>query len=208
MKCRNCGEEVEGKWKFCPRCGAPLSRKGKFFDEVFDRMQSQMKDIDKMFERDFEVFDLSPFFRKPAKGKGFSIKISRSGDKKPRVSVKTFGDVNREAVEDEARKLGIMDRLKPRKEMQSPGKRVDIGRVKRTEEPKTSVRNVMGRIVVEVKLPDVKREDDIEVNVRENSVEIKAVAGEKAYFKILTKPKTASITKKFFKDGILRLELG
>ena len=55
-------------------------------------------------------------------------------------------------------------------------------------------------------IPDVKSEDDIVINELENSVEVRAMAGETAYFKILTKPAQFRLTKKEFKKGKLHLE--
>ena len=83
-----------------------------------------------------------------------------------------------------------------------------MSEAKTTEEPKTCVRRLGDNIVVEVKLPDVKDEGDIEVKSLENSIEVKAMAGDKAYFKILTKPPQTGILRKSFKKGILYLELG
>jgi len=178
-------------------------------------MRQEMKGMDKMFERDFEVFDLSPFFRKPMKGRGFSIKITRSSGKEPKVSVKTFGDVDKKEVEEEVKGLGFRERLgepKPKitevKEPEVVEKRVCISGAKTTEEPKTSVRRIGERIVVEIELTDVKDERDIEVKSLENSIEVKAKAGDKAYFKILTKPLQTRVLEKRFKKGILYLELG
>ena len=210
MKCRRCGADVRGDWEFCPRCGARIS--GDMFSDMFSRMERELKEMGKMFERDFEVFDLSPFFRKPLRGRGFSIKITQSSGEKPKVSVKTFGNVNREEIEKEVRKLGFRDRLKGIKpkimEVGQAKGGAHMSEAKTTEEPKTCVRRLGDNIVVEVKLPDVKDEGDIEVNSLENSIEVKAMAGDKAYFKILTKPPQTGILRKSFKKGILYLELG
>ncbi|NIO21415.1 MAG: hypothetical protein GTN76_11920 [Candidatus Aenigmarchaeota archaeon] len=215
MRCRKCGKEANEKWDFCPRCGSRLRR--DLFTDVFSRMEREFKEMNKMLERDFEVFDLSPFFRKPIRGRGFSINITQSSGKKPKVSVKTFGDVDKREIEEEAKKIGFGERLgtlKPKiTETREPEKSevtesVSISGAKTTEEPKTSVKRIGERIVVEVELPDVRDEKDIEVKPLENSIEVKARAGDKAYFKILTKPPQTNVTSKHFKNGILYLELG
>ncbi|NIO22543.1 MAG: zinc-ribbon domain-containing protein [Candidatus Aenigmarchaeota archaeon] len=216
MKCRKCGADTREGWRFCPRCGSILGE--DLFASVFSRMERELKEMDRVFERNLEVFDLSPFFRKPVKGRGFSINITRSSGEKPRVSVKTFGNVDIKEIEEEVKKLGLRERLgtlRPRvRESEEPKAEnfesrggVCISGAKTTEEPKTCVKRIGDRIAVEVELPDVKDESDIELKTLENSIEIKARAGDKAYFKILTKPPQTSVTGKRFRNGILRLEL-
>ena len=217
MRCGKCGSETKGGWRYCPVCGSPLDKRHDrdVFEDVFERMEREMKEMDKAFrpfERNFEVVDLSPFFSRPAKSSGFSIKITRSGDGKPKVDVQTFGDVSRKEVESEVSKLGFRDRigrvLKPGAAEAAPKpKGVSIDNARTTKEPETTVKNVAGRIIAEVKLPDVRRADDIEVKQLENSVEIKALAGDKAYFKILTKPPETRVARQEFRNGILIIEL-
>jgi HSP20 family molecular chaperone IbpA len=206
MRCPNCREEVSERWKFCPKCGSRLERERDIFSDIFERMDHELKEMDKVFERNLEVFDLSPFFRKPTKSSGFSIKISRSGDEKPKVSVKTFGDVDREEVESEMEKLGFRETPKLERAVVKE-KGISLESAKMTEEPETCVRRVGDKIVVEVKLPGVMDTKDIEVKTLENSIEVKAMAGDKAYFKILTKPGKANVVRKYFENGILRVEL-
>ncbi|MEE9323479.1 MAG: zinc ribbon domain-containing protein [Candidatus Aenigmarchaeota archaeon] len=206
MKCPRCGSEVNEGWRFCPKCGSRMGRERDIFSNVFERVERELKGMGRAFERNFEVLDLSPFFRKPTRGSGFSIKILRSGDEKPKVSVKTFGDVDRKEVESEMGKLGFRGTPKPeRLEVKEGG--ICLERAKTTEEPETCVRRVDGKIMVEVKLPGVKNSGDIEIKSLESSIEVKAIAGDKAYFKILTKPEKANIVNKRFEDGILRIEL-
>lgn len=213
MRCGKCGSEVDEGWKFCPVCGSKLERAME--RDVFERMEQEMKEMNKAFrpfERNFEVIDLSPFFTKPAKGSGFSIKITRSGDGKPKVDISTFGDVNRKEVENEVSKLGFRDRigkaLKPkRSEPESKPEGVRLEGAKTTKEPETSVKNIGGRIIAEVKLPDVKKAEDIELRMLENSIEVRAIAGDKAYFKILTKPPETSVVRREFRKGVLTIEV-
>lgn len=208
MKCSKCGAEVNEGWEYCPRCGSRFRRGRDLFADVFERMEHELKSMDRSFERNFEVFDLSPFFRKPTRGGGFSIRITRSGNEKPKVSFKTFGDVDRKDVESEIGKMGLKEIPKQEKiEIKKTEGKVCFEAAKITEEPETCVRNIEGRIVVEVKLPDVKDSKDIEIRSLESSIEVKAIAGEKAYFKILTKPPKANVVRKDFEEGVLRIEL-
>ena len=55
-------------------------------------------------------------------------------------------------------------------------------------------------------IPDVKSLDDIEVKQLQQSIEIKAYAGDKAYFKLIPIPSNATVNNEF-KDGILKIEI-
>lgn len=211
MRCSRCGSRVGEGWRFCPSCGSELKRKERdFFNGALERMEREMKGMNKAFERNFEVVDLSPFFAKPVKGSGFSIRIMQGSGGKPRVSVKTFGDADKKEVESEIGKLGFRERitkaLNPEKIAEKSDKGICFNKARTTEEPETCVRKADGKIVVEVKLPGVDA-GNIEVKPLENSIEVKAVAGEKAYFKILTKPPQTSVSRQVFRNGILTIEL-
>lgn len=228
MKCPNCGKDIGKVHSFCPFCGARLRRKS-LFEDIFSRfnremsqMEKQSRHMDRMFEKQFEAFDITPFFRAP-KGKGFTIKIIQKGREKPEVSVQTFGNVDKEKVARQVREqfqlgkpikitLGPQvpakaaqrpapERPKTLQEMRPPAPAPKV-----TEEPKTEVKKTDGRVTVNMELPGVKSEKDIEVRDLEQSVEVKALAGDKAYFKILTKPGQFRLSKKEFRNGRLILE--
>lgn len=213
MKCPRCGSKVGEGWKFCPSCGSELERRTErdFFSDVFGRMEREMGDMSKAFERNFEVIDLSPFFAKPVRGSGFSIKITQGTGQKPKVSVQTFGGVNKKEVEKEVSKMGFKDRIskaiRPEKAAAAEARGICFDRARTTEEPETCVRKTDGKILVEVKLPGVMDARDIEIRALENSIEIKAIAGEKAYFKILTKPPQTNVARQLFRNGLLTIEL-
>ncbi len=203
MKCGNCGSQVNDEWDFCPKCGVRFERKDVFSD-VFERVEGEMNHLNKLFEKNFEVFDISPFFKKTPMGNGFSIKITQSADQKPRVSVKTFGNVDKKDIEHEIERMGF----KPKAKKNSKPETATFGVARVTEEPKTDVKRIGDKILVEIKLPEVKDEKDIQINSLENSIEVKAITGNKAYFKILTKPPKSRIIGQSFSKGMLHLEFG
>jgi HSP20 family molecular chaperone IbpA len=221
MICRRCGKDVEKGWRFCPNCGAGIEREGSLFDDIFSRFRKEFKEMDRLFDKEFEVLDLSPFFRAPQKPKtsGFTIKITRRDHEQPRVDVRTFGNVNnnevRREVAEEMRDLGIKGGMRIPSGA-GPGKRGPVERSRSPEagmkparfmeEPKTHVRSAGNRVTVEMEIPDVKSGGDIEINELESSVEVRARAGDKAYFKIITKPERFSVTSKRFEKGRLYLE--
>jgi len=214
MNCSRCGSKIEKDWGFCPRCGSRTS--GDFFEGIFSRMRKEIAEMNRLFEKDIEAFDLSPWFRDMQKSRiffhpkssGFSIKIVQSGGKKPEISVRTFGDMDREKVKREIEGMGELRRepvpvgIKPeRQEARRP-----LREPTSTEEPKTSIKRSLSGVTVEMELPGVKSEEDIEICELENSLEVKAFAGGKAYFKIITKPPKFRLAKKSFQKGTLRME--
>ena len=227
MKCDRCGKEAEKGWRFCPNCGSSMQNNIRsLFDEIFSRFRKEFKEMDRTPNKEFEVLDISPFFRQgqprvPAKTKrkGFTIRITRQGNQRPKVNVQTFGNVNRDAVRrgisetiggmDGSRMFQNMPRPAPRDSGEiSPEKKAEPEQepAKYTEEPKTSIKSLGNKIVVDMELPDVKSGSDISINQLESSVEVRARAGDKAYFKIITKPGQLSVTSKVFEKGKLHLE--
>ncbi|MBI1971740.1 MAG: zinc ribbon domain-containing protein [Candidatus Aenigmarchaeota archaeon] len=78
-------------------------------------------------------------------------------------------------------------------------------RPKRSIEPKTLIRNLGNRIFFEIKLPDVDP-DEVRLTELDESFEIKAFAGDKAYFKIITVPQGFSLEDQYFEKGRLIME--
>lgn len=76
---------------------------------------------------------------------------------------------------------------------------------KSVEEPETKIERTGNRQTISIRLPGVKYED-IEIKRLEQSVEIRAFAGEKAYFKVIAIPSNAAINKSF-KDDMLKIEV-
>ena len=228
MQCPICGTKIEKGWTFCPRCGTRMS--GDFFEEIFSRMRKELAEMNKLLEKDIEAFDLSPWFRNmerqnnlksQPKGSGFSIKIIQSGGEKPKVSVRTFGDVDKEKLRKEMGEFGTWQNggqgnegviehvpraLSHKQDEHLNRQKVLIKESMRTEEPKTSVAKTASKVVVSLELPGVKSPEDIEVSELESSVEVKALAHDMAYFKILTKPRQFRLSRRSFQNGVLQME--
>jgi len=140
----------------------------------------------------------------PFKGGGISITIRSGTGMKPQINVKTSG--NYKKVEPELKKkLGVREGIseevegEPRRERKIP---------KITEEPETDIKRTVSNETITIKLPDVKNEDDIEIRKLEQSLEVKAFAGDKAYFKLIPIKRNFQILEKDFKDGILKIKMG
>ena len=227
MKCPKCGSGIQRGWGYCPRCGMRLADDGMFsnsfsFDDMFKRIHSQMKEMDETFKKDFEVFDLSPMLRNRAvrgKGKGFRITIKSGTGMEPRIDVKTFGE-DRDGMKEEimeqlgmdSRESGTKPTERPRFRIPGMRKTVPVSHEKKriklpgiTEEPRTEIRRTGTGLSVDIEMPGVKSEHDVEIRELENSVEIKATAKDKGYFKILTKPPNFRLSGKKFEKGGLHL---
>jgi len=220
MQCPVCGTKIDREWGFCPRCGTRIS--GDFFDEIFSRMRKELAEMNKLLEKDIEAFDLSPWFKDMdkksihPKRSGFTIKIVQAGNKKPDISVRTFGDVEKSKLRKEIDEFGAWQPglgreteqgAKPRPfRPAEPHEKLVIKEAVKTEEPKTSVARSASKVAVSIQLPGVESERDIEVSELESSVEVKALAKDRAYFKILTKPSQFRLSKKSFEKGILHME--
>lgn len=234
MKCPRCGKDSEKEWEYCPRCGLNMKRRPEFsgFSDIFQRVHKHMEDMNKRLDKDFEVFDLSPALNEMRERpvsrntRGFRITMSSGTGKQPKISVKTFGDNDDEMRKEIFDQLGVEmenEIQKPEKEQKRRfripniiGSRGDTREATneekelrfqgRTEEPKTEIRSMGSMVVVDMDIPGVRSEENIDVRELESSVEVKALAGDKAYFKILTKPSQFRLTEKRFEKGRLHLE--
>jgi len=206
--CEECGSRMDKDWEFCPKCGNNLrQRSGDIFSEIFERFGQEFGEMNKMFEKQMEAVDISPMFRKPKTGHGggFSISIMTSRNNPPKVSVKTFGDVDERKLKQQIYgQIGDEEGLEMESAHQLKNKKPKVYDV--TEEPKTKVQKTGNKVTVDMELPGVKSSGDIEVRELESSLEVKATAGKKAFFKIITKPEKYKVATQKFDNGVLHLE--
>ncbi|MFH0829830.1 MAG: hypothetical protein V1887_01560 [Candidatus Aenigmatarchaeota archaeon] len=162
------------------------------FGQIEKQMQQQMQDMDRMFGQ--EMF-AKPRIIVPKGGSGISISINSSQGGEPKISVKTFG--NAKKMEPQIMKeLGVRN-----------GGEEKIERPKMTAEPEMTVKNEKGKQVYTIALPDVKDERNIKVNRMPNSIEVRAKAGDKLYFKLFEVQPQLSIAEQKFSNGKLTLVL-
>lgn len=76
-----------------------------------------------------------------------------------------------------------------------------------TEEPETRIKRVGPKEIIQIKLPEVKSQDDIEVRRLEQSIEIRAWVGDKAYFKLIPVRPNLQISRKTFENNVLKIEM-
>lgn len=174
--------------RFCTNCGKRIKSEWKYCPYCGKRrahtemtFESVSDALDKEFERIDKMFDSFNF---PKVG---GIHITIQSGPIPKVRIKTHDEDKKAEPKTE--------RIK--QEIKIP---------KVTEEPETEIQKTKDKQIIFIKLPDVKSEDDIEIKKLEQSVEVRAFAGDKAYFKLIPISHRSDINKKF-KDGMLILEI-
>lgn len=162
---------------FCPSCGNSLKH---------PKNNQFFKEADKEFEQAEKMFEIPKFMMKPLLKKGINITITSDNISPPRIEVTSSGG---------------------HKHMQNHKHESRPARVaKSTAEPETTVQEFEDRKVVTLNLPDVKDLSDIEITQLNQSIEVKAFAGDKAYFKLIPIPSNATVNNEF-KDGVLKIEV-
>jgi RNA polymerase subunit RPABC4/transcription elongation factor Spt4 len=202
-KCRYCGKDLKNDWVACPYCGEGTKKEAEFFGPF-----NIISDIEKEFERIDKMSDIFKmpriYIKSPSKSSGISITIRSGTGMRPQVDVKTSGGYKK--VEPELkRKLGVREGISSEIEEKMPERKAIIPKI--TEEPETKIERKGNYGTINIKLPDVKNEKDIEIRQLEQSIEIKAFAGDKAYFKLIPIKPNSQILNRSFKDGILRVEI-
>jgi hypothetical protein len=164
------------------------------------QIESQFKEIDKGIGE--MNFDEKKVQKMPMQG--LSISISSANNGQPVIKVRSLGD--KTPIE-----LKAMQTAKPGKQVRQialPQKQFSEEESEKLsklpkEEPKTSIRRLTDKIVYEIEIPGVKKENVI-ISKLQNSIEIKAFAKDKAFFKLI--PISLPIIKSQIKEGKLVLE--
>lgn len=221
--CPRCRERIAVNWSFCPRCGArlPSGEEGEAqpgntsFAEMFKEIEKQMKEaLGPQVTGNIEFFDLKPEFvnKNPLfKSGGFRVKITRNGDGPPRVDIKAFGDADEKLAEKMTEAIQAQNEaaLRQREEEPEEGEEEGMPRdVSQYREPAATTRWAGDHLIVDLELPGVESEEDIEVKKLEESIEVKAFAGDSGYFKILSIPKGAKLLDRNLKDSRLTMKIG
>ena len=221
IKCVRCGKKIEKKFDFCPYCGYSLKENGKDefkdftrefekamkmpffvkfpFRQIVKQLEKQIDSQMRIIDKDIEKQKIDPSMMKRIPISGINIKISSGGE--PRVI--RIGNLGKlEAIEHGKKpsSKGIIE--KKGKSLE----KIKVARFAKLEktEPKTKVRRLTDRVVYEISVPGVKSVKDVAIIRLENSIEIKALAKDKAYFKLI--PISLPIKDYTIKDEKLIIE--
>lgn len=158
--CNYCGNFLSDKWKFCPYCGKKIGKEPDIFDSLFRNSIS-----------------------------GFSIHITSSTGKKPKIRVQEFGERGKKIP------------------LEGPEKGVVRPVPQRVVEPEGRTQQIGQHLVLRVVLPGVK-EEDVDVRKLEQSVEVKAYKNGEAYFKQFHVPESAQIISTYMEGNELIVKVG
>ncbi len=195
-KCKNCGEKINESYNFCPYCRTPIRdffkddkewgilgrndfmshedvRLPMGFNNLFNTL---LKNLNKKFNEFEDMEDESKKSR--VKKGGIGISIHTSGNKPPKIKVRSFGNLP-EFKEEEKQ---VKKKVKSLKLPVSDSKKF-AGLPKK--EPATNIRRFSDKIIYEINMPGVKSIKDVSIIQLENSIEIKALAKNKVYYKII-----------------------
>jgi len=210
-ECERCGSKINSKYKFCPSCGSLFNSEEDwgmlgqddsgenvedFTNSFFGNLGGGM--FGKMLEGTMKMLE-----REIQKG----IKEQRN---QPRTNMQLF--INGKKVNLNRVSPNTQQTQKPRKEIKEAKlNNLSQNNLKKMsslprQEPITQIRRLSDRIIYEIEMPDVESINDISIIKLENSIEIKALAKNKAYFKVI--PINLPITNYTLSEGKLVLELG
>lgn len=178
MKCHYCANLVESKWSYCPVCGHKVDHQSTFVNLI----NKHLDQIRKRFST--QLYDKNT---KESTMGNITISIT-TGFGSPKISAGT--NKSQDLQHYEARKNKTAERTQP----------------KEIIEPEIIMKKTGDDITVDAHLPGVKSENDVEINAMSNSVELRAYAGDKGYFKILNIPNSFDLVDKKLKDEKLRLQ--
>lgn len=231
--CHRCKKKINTSFEYCPHCGFYLEDKEKeredygllgkndinnfanelklplgfntIFKKLMSEMNKQFSELDNGFGNERKVNRIDE--KKPIiKNGGISINIS-SGAGTPIIKVRSFGNMP------EFKEMHKQIKGENKKEITKSKvfSRIDEEKIRELsklprQEAVSKVRRLSGKVVYEIDLPEVKSDEDIIINQLENSIEIKAFAKDKAYFKFL--PVSLPLLKYKLDEGKLILELG
>lgn len=218
VTCARCGKKVSDKFNFCPFCGSKLYKeKVKKTDSLLDEldelekemklpfllkfpMKSFMKQLMKEFENLYEFDEQMERKEKQPRvfTQGFSISITNV-DGKPVIKVSKLGTPEKIIEPKVESKSEAEVKIKDFSKKDA----VKYAKLKKIE-PNTKVRRLADKVLYELEIPHVKK-DKVIVNHLGNTIEIKALAKNKAYFKVI--PVSLPIKSWYVEKDKLILEL-
>lgn len=206
-ECGRCGEKSSGKSNFCPNCGVPFNGKQEkmrdfgmlgesdidekmgFANSIFGGFGGKM--MNKMFESAVKMLE-----------KEMQKEIKKS---KPKANLQLFVNGKRIDLSNCESGGNLIE------ESEIPFEKLPNSELKgfsklEKKEPETNIRRLSNKMIYEVNMPGVNSRKDLSIVKLENSIEIKALAKDKAYKKII--PIGFPIKSYNFSNGKLVLELG
>jgi HSP20 family molecular chaperone IbpA len=187
--CKKCGEKISDKFNFCPKCGAYLA--GKEEDWGMLGKDDSLPEQDPLANSLFGGISGKMLNKMLGSAMKMLEKELKEEMKTPRTNFELY--VNGKRIAPENIKVTKKPLQKPVKEpvkkkfhpnifsQETLKKFSDLPK----QEPETNVRRLSNKVIYEVDIPGVTSIKDILINKLENSIEIKALAKDKAYKKLI-----------------------
>jgi HSP20 family molecular chaperone IbpA len=202
-KCPRCESKIRESYSYCPSCGVGLKKENqkdygmlgkndgdnlslepKMPPGVNLLISTLMKALDGQFKQ------IEKENQKRAPKKGVSISITTSTGLPPEIKVDSYG--NEEEIEEIPSRHLSYDKQKKFSKLEK-------------ETPKTNIRRFSDKVICEMEVPGVKSLEDVSIIRLENSIEIKALAEDKGYQKII--PTDLPISNYKLSKGKLLIEM-
>jgi HSP20 family molecular chaperone IbpA len=215
--CKNCGEKVSEKNNFCPSCGNPLNENPKKqdfgmlgkndamqeqnpFENMFKgfgggMMNKMLNNAMKMLEKEMQKSEKTQNQNNPNIKSSFELFIN--GKRINPVNIKvTKRPAQQKQVNEKPKEISL-----PILNAENKKQFLKLSK----KEPKTNLRRLSDQVIYELEIPGVKSIENISIVKLENSIEIKAVAKNKSYEKII--PFSMQILKYYLENETLILEM-
>ena len=207
--CKNCGNKINNSYDFCPYCGNSFSENPKDWG-----MLGKTDTIN-----EFEQFSNSLFGGIGGKiiggmlGKTLKMleheiqKEMKTQNNNPKTNFELIINgkrINPKEIKISQQKQIVKEQKKVLPNISNESLKKISGLPKK--EPLTNIRRLADRVIYEINIPGVNSINDISIIKLESSIEIKAIADKKAYFKVI--PISLPIINYNFLEGKLVLELG
>ena len=184
MNCKKCKRELDEEWRFCPACGDGI---GKGFLGFFGKPKRELS-IDEQMEND--MTRMSRQVEGMLKIMGFPGKINIRIGKGPKMA---------QPVQEMQRKIVKV----PVRE--SEDAETSQMQAKEVLEPITKSTRIAKGMRYVLVMPGVMSANDIKIRQFHESIEIRAHAKDRAYFKVIPTGLNSQIIEKKYQDEMLKL---
>jgi HSP20 family molecular chaperone IbpA len=190
IECKRCKKKIHSQYEFCPYCGISLNENFKKDWGMLgksDEMDNAFGISNSMFGGDMFGKMLSGAMRMLQKEMQKEIK---NNNFKPRTNLRLMingKEVNLNNIQNQNKFKSVKKEIKNIKlpSMFSQENMKKFSSLPR-EEPLTNIRRLSDKMIYEINLAGVKSINDITIIKLENSIEIKAIAKDKSYFKLIS----------------------
>ena len=216
-ECKNCERKVNKKYEFCPYCGSSQDEKSRKKEDYGMLGEGdEMNNINNISKELFKGFSGKMLNKLIGSAlKVFENEMQKEIEKEKKETSKNKNNANFQLfINGKKVNLGknyeieeepIQERIREDSLKRFSSKNIKKFSELPKKEPETNIRRISNKIIYEVDIPGVKSTDEVSIDKFENSIEIRAIAKDKAYVKII--PINLPITNYNLSNGKLTLEL-